>query len=90
MAFINDLSKVLTPREHEVALLVIRGLSNKAVAHALGVSPGTIKLHLHRTFQKLGVKSRHALAVLVVAKPDDHRVKGAYTNRKSKAGMAQL
>ena len=60
-AFVNHLSKVLTPREHEVALLVIRGLSNKAVARALGLSAGTVKLHLHRTFQKLGLKSRYSL-----------------------------
>src|SRR5262249_685831 len=40
MAFVNDRSKVLTRREHEVALLVSRGLSNKAVARALGLSAG--------------------------------------------------
>jgi DNA-binding NarL/FixJ family response regulator len=61
VAFVNDWSKVLTPREHEVALLVSRGLSNKAVARALGLSTGTVKLHLHRIFQKLGVKSRYSL-----------------------------
>jgi two-component system, NarL family, nitrate/nitrite response regulator NarL len=54
-------SKVLTPREREVALLVARGLSNKQVARELGVSSGTVKMHLHRVFQKLGAKSRSAL-----------------------------
>ena len=59
----RDWSKPLTPREREVALLVVRGLSNKAVARALGLSTGTVKLHLHRVFQKLGVKTRYALSV---------------------------
>jgi DNA-binding CsgD family transcriptional regulator len=53
--------RVLTPREREVALLVARGLSNKLVARELGLSTGTVKQHLHRIFQKLGVRSRSAL-----------------------------
>jgi DNA-binding NarL/FixJ family response regulator len=54
-------SNGLTPREREVARLVARGLSNKQVARELGLSSGTVKLHLHRTFQKLGVKGRSSL-----------------------------
>lgn len=56
-------SKVLTPREREVALLVARGLSNKEVARELGLCDGTVKIHLHRIFQKLGAKSRYHLIV---------------------------
>ncbi len=51
----------LTPRECQVAVLVSRGLSNKEVARHLGVSDGTVKLHVHNIFQKLNVKNRHAL-----------------------------
>jgi two-component system, NarL family, nitrate/nitrite response regulator NarL len=54
----------LSPREGEVALLVARGLSNKAVAHELGISDGTVKTHMHSIFQKLGTKSRYSLVVL--------------------------
>ena len=54
----------LSPREGEVALLVARGLSNKAVAHELGISDGTVKIHMHSIFQKLGTKSRYSLVVL--------------------------
>jgi len=54
-------SNGLTPREREVARLVARGLSNKQVARELGLSSGTVKLHLHRTFQKLGVNGRSSL-----------------------------
>jgi two-component system, NarL family, nitrate/nitrite response regulator NarL len=46
-------------------LLAARGLSNKEIARELGLSEGTIKLHLHRVYHKLGVRSRFALTVLV-------------------------
>jgi DNA-binding NarL/FixJ family response regulator len=54
---------VLSDRQHEVALLVCGGLSNKMIANKLGVSEGTIKCHLHTTFEKLGVTSRIALMI---------------------------
>ena len=54
-------SNGLTLREREVACLVARGLSNKEVARELGLSSGTVKLHLHSIFQKLGVKNRFSL-----------------------------
>ena len=53
----------LTGREREVATLVCNGLSNKIVAQKLKVSEGTIKIHLHTIFQKLGVRGRSELAV---------------------------
>ena len=56
-------SKVLSPREREVALLVARGLTNKEVARELGLCDGTVKIHLHNIFQKLGAKSRYNLIV---------------------------
>jgi DNA-binding NarL/FixJ family response regulator len=56
-------SKVLTPREREVALLVARGLKNKEVALELGLSDGTVKIHLVNIFRKLGTKSRYDLIV---------------------------
>lgn len=54
----KDRSRLLSPREHEIALLVGRGLSNKDVARELGLSPGTVKIHIHNIFQKLGERSR--------------------------------
>ena len=64
---INRLSAydVLSRREREVMLLAAKGLSNKAIARELNISEGTIKLHLHRVYHKLGVRSRFALTVLV-------------------------
>ena len=56
-------SKVLPPRESEVTLLVARGLKNKEVALELGLSNGTVKVHLLKIFRKLGAKSRYDLIV---------------------------
>jgi Bacterial regulatory proteins, luxR family len=43
--------------------LIGRGLSNKDVARELGLSPGTVKIHVHNIFVKLGEKSRHRVIV---------------------------
>ncbi|PNY79720.1 response regulator [Deinococcus koreensis] len=59
--------ETLTPREQEVLELVGEGLSNKRVAAQLGVSDQTVKAHLLRVFDKLGVDSRTA-AVLIAQK----------------------
>ena len=63
----GEWSKVLTPRERQVAFLVTRGLSNKDVARELGLSEGTVKIHLHNIFQKLGAKNRYGLVVHAAA-----------------------
>jgi DNA-binding NarL/FixJ family response regulator len=51
----------LTRREAEVAGLVSQGLANKVVAGQLGVTEGTVKIHLHRIYQKLRVSNRVGL-----------------------------
>jgi two-component system, NarL family, nitrate/nitrite response regulator NarL len=56
-------ANILSRREREIALLVAQGLSNKAIAHELGVSYGTVKIHVHRVLQKLGAKSRYSLII---------------------------
>ena len=56
-------SKVLSPREREIAVLVGRGLSNKDVARELGLSPGTVKIHVHSILMTLGARSRLRLIV---------------------------
>ena len=61
--------KNLSPREGEVALLVAGGLSNKEVAHELGISHGTVKVHVHSIFQKLGTKSWYSL-IIPAGSPD--------------------
>jgi len=53
----------LTPREAELVRLIAVGRRNKDVALALGITEGTVKIHLHRIYEKLGVDGRLALAV---------------------------
>lgn len=53
----------LSPREHEVAGLVLQGMRNREIADRLGITEGTVKLHLYRTYEKLGVTSRMELIV---------------------------
>jgi DNA-binding CsgD family transcriptional regulator len=50
----------LTPREREVIALVADGRTNGEVAHALGVSPETVRKHLENAYEKLGVHTRTA------------------------------
>jgi DNA-binding NarL/FixJ family response regulator len=54
----------LTIREREIVAAVCRGLSNKRIAMELGMSEGTVKSHLHSTYQKLGIENRLTLATL--------------------------
>jgi FixJ family two-component response regulator len=51
------LASKLTPREHEVFHLVVRGKMNKQIAYQLGTSERTIKAHRHNIMTKLGVGS---------------------------------
>ena len=57
----------LTSREREVILALAEGLSNKVVGRRLGLSEGTVKVHLHNIYNKLGVKNRTALVAIAHA-----------------------
>ncbi len=48
----------LSPRETEVYELVAQGLSNKEIAKSLFISEATVKVHVSRILDKLGVRSR--------------------------------
>lgn len=48
----------LTRRQHEVLDLMTQGKSNKAIASVLGLTPGTIKMHVSRIFKTLEVSNR--------------------------------
>jgi DNA-binding NarL/FixJ family response regulator len=53
----------LTPREREVLALVGAGLSNKVIAMRLGISEATVKAHLTRIYQQIGVTDRTQAAL---------------------------
>ena len=60
----NSLREPLTERELEILALVAEGLSNREIAHRMGVSSATVKTHLYNGYGKLGVR-RRTMAVLV-------------------------
>lgn len=63
----------LTPREQEILCLLAEGQSNKVIARNLGISDGTVKLHVKAILRKLQVHSRVEAAVLAVERNLCHR-----------------
>ena len=58
--------KDLTPREFEILQYIAEGGSNKAIARILGITDGTVKLHVKSILRKLEVHSRVEAAVIAV------------------------
>jgi two-component system nitrate/nitrite response regulator NarL len=69
-AKIARVEKLLTRREIEVMLRVSDGLSNKEVGSQLNISEGTVKIHLHSIYHKVGVGNRTSLANFAIAYRD--------------------
>jgi DNA-binding NarL/FixJ family response regulator len=63
----REISPKLTAREQEVVRLVARGMSNKAIARQLGISPRTVEGHLNHVFDKLDTTSRTELVHYALA-----------------------
>jgi CRP/FNR family transcriptional regulator, cyclic AMP receptor protein len=63
----QQLTQSLTSREQQVMMLVADALSNKEVGRRLELSEGTVKIHLHNIYKKLGVANRTALTALAIA-----------------------
>ncbi len=59
---------MLTPRESEIAQLIARGLSNRAIADELVISPATAARHVANIFTKLGFSSRAQVAAWVIGR----------------------
>lgn len=59
----------LSAREAEVARAVASGHSNKEVADLLHISERTVKAHLGSSFEKLGVRDRLQLTLLLAGEP---------------------
>ena len=58
----NEAAQMLSPREIEIIKQVAAGLRNMEIGKKLFISEGTVKIHLHNIYQKLGVDSRTKLA----------------------------
>jgi DNA-binding NarL/FixJ family response regulator len=53
----------LTKRQVQIVSLVSQGLKNKEIAGAMGITEGSVKVHLYRLFRKLGVNDRLDMAL---------------------------
>lgn len=60
--------ELLTPRERDVAQQASIGLSNKEIARELNITERTVKAHLSASFERLGVKDRLQLALILNGK----------------------
>lgn len=54
----------LTPRQLDVLRELVRGEPSKAIARNLGLSEGTVKIHLKSLFKVLGVRNRAQAAIM--------------------------
>lgn len=57
----------LTRRQEELVKLVGEGLRNREIARRCGLTEGTVKLHLHHIYAKLGIGSRAQLIMMLAA-----------------------
>jgi DNA-binding NarL/FixJ family response regulator len=62
---------LLTRREQEILPLVAQGFTNKEISSRLSVSEHTIKNHLFRIYEKLGISSRVELILYAVSGRDE-------------------
>lgn len=67
-ASVESALQLLTPRERDVAQQAAVGLSNKEIARILDITERTVKAHLSASFERLGVKDRLQLALILNGK----------------------
>lgn len=61
----QQLKQLLTAREIDLVKLVANGYSNKQIADQCFISEGTVKVHLHNVYEKLGIRNRLELCLYV-------------------------
>lgn len=69
-ALSEQIGSALTSRERETIILVAEGQPNKEIARRMGITEGTVKIHLHNIYHKLKVSNRTALAAFAHAYRD--------------------
>ncbi|MFW5440576.1 MAG: response regulator transcription factor [Methylophilaceae bacterium] len=100
---VDEALALLTKREKEVALHASVGLSNKEIARKLLITERTVKAHISSTLEKLGVKDRLQLALVLNGKSSDSagsnkrkanktagKVKSSKSKKKSQPGRAKI
>lgn len=63
-------SPLLTDREEQIVRLIVEGLPSREISTKLGLSPHTIKNHLFRIYNKLGISTRAELMLYALASRD--------------------
>lgn len=56
----------LTARERELIALIARGMSNKVIAHTMGISPNTVRAHVGNIMRKYKLRNRVQIAMLLM------------------------
>jgi len=69
VGFNATLPIALSPRERQIATLVVQGLMNKEMAKLLNLSPRTIEMHRARMMHKIGAKNTADLLSRLRATP---------------------
>jgi two-component system nitrate/nitrite response regulator NarL len=77
---VDKLLKQLTKREREVSLEAAKGLSNKEIARMLNITERTVKAHLAASFERLKVKDRLQLALMLNKQADRQEDQGSAQN----------
>lgn len=62
----SELVEELTPREHEVLVLLVQGKQNKEIAAELVIAERTVKFHISSIFGKLGVGNRTEAVTMAI------------------------
>jgi len=58
----------LTPREVQIADLIMRGLSNPQIARRLNITTSTLRTHIKRIYRKVDVHSKSELILQVIGR----------------------
>jgi DNA-binding NarL/FixJ family response regulator len=62
-AGMEKVRRVLTNREVEIVRMAATGMRNKQIAEKLAITEGTVKMHLHSIYEKLGISGRVELSI---------------------------
>nr|WP_317615740.1 LuxR C-terminal-related transcriptional regulator [Pseudomonas putida] len=65
-AFVDILQGQLTETQRHVAKLILQGHSSQSISRALGISEGTVKVHRHNIWQRLGIAGNAELFRLFI------------------------
>ncbi len=83
--------KLLTSREKQTALEAAKGLSNKEIARVLDITERTVKAHISKVYEKLGIKDRLQLALMLNDNPTPSIKKSSKVTRlKSKKSSSHI